>query len=69
MATFWFDTYAMLFSPLGVLLVIKTLEDEWSIDIEAYKFTVFYHILCVRAIPTYRIYRLYDESKPFVITH
>jgi len=29
LATFWFGTFAMLFlAPLGVLFVIKTLEDE-----------------------------------------
>ena len=46
--------------PLGVLLVMKTLEDRWYIVINAYQFTVFeiwrdflyYHILHVRAIPT-----------------
>jgi len=27
--------------PLGVLLVMKTLEDEHYVDIKAYKFTVF----------------------------
>jgi len=28
---FWFGTFAMLFVPLGVLLVMKTLEDEWHV--------------------------------------
>ena len=27
--TFWFGTFAMLLAPLGVLFVMKTLEDEW----------------------------------------
>ena len=47
-------------APLGVLLVIKTLEDEWYVVIKAYKLTVFEilryflycHILRVHAIPT-----------------
>jgi len=29
----------MLFMPLGVFLVLKTLEDRWYIVIKAYKFT------------------------------
>jgi len=28
LATFWFGTFAMLFSAMGVLFVVKTLEDE-----------------------------------------
>ena len=28
LATFWFDTFAMLLAPLGVFFVMKTLEDE-----------------------------------------
>jgi len=28
-------------APLGVFVVMKTLEDEWYIVVEAYKFTVF----------------------------
>ena len=47
-------------APLGVLLVTKTLEDEWYVVIKAYKLAVFEilvdflycHILRVRAIPT-----------------
>ena len=46
--------------PLGVLLVMKTLEDEWYVVIKAYKLAFFEilgdflycHILRVRAIPT-----------------
>ena len=46
--------------PLGVLLVMKTLEDEWYVVIRAYKLAVFEilrdflycNILHVRAIPT-----------------
>ena len=50
------------FAPVSMLFVMKTLEDGWHIVIKAYKFTVFailsefflyYHILLVRAIPTY----------------
>jgi len=29
LATFWFGTFVMLLAPLGVLFVMKTLEDEW----------------------------------------
>lgn len=29
LANFWFGTLAMLFTPLGDLLVTKTLKDEW----------------------------------------
>jgi len=47
-------------APLGVLLVMKTLEDEWYVAIKAYKLSVFEilgdflycYILRVRAIPT-----------------
>ena len=49
-------------APLGVLLVMKTLEDEWYVVIKAYKLAVFeilgdfflycHNILRVRAIPT-----------------
>ena len=28
LATFWFSTFAMLFSATGVLFIMKTLEDE-----------------------------------------
>ena len=38
-ATFWFGTFAMLFSATGCV-VIKTLEDEWHTVIKAYKFTI-----------------------------
>jgi len=57
----WFDTFAMLFfTPLDMLLVMKTLKDELYIVIKAYKFTeifLYCHMLCM---PTYRVYRLYD---------
>ena len=33
LATFWFGTFTMLFAPLGVLFVMKTLEDEQYVDI------------------------------------
>ena len=29
LVTFWFGTFAMLFSATGVFFVMKTLEDEW----------------------------------------
>ena len=47
--------------PLGVLLVIKTLKDEWYIVIIAYKFTVIeiYHIYCMSALSLNIVYRLY----------
>ena len=49
-----------ILAPLGVFFVMKTLGDEWYVDIKAYKLTVFdilrdflyCHILHVRAIPT-----------------
>ena len=48
----------MLFAPLGILLVIKTLKGEWYIVINAYKFTVFeilrdfcIIIYCVSTLP------------------
>ena len=52
----------------GVLLVMKTLEDERYVVIKAYKCTVseigeiflYWHVLRVRRIPTYRVYRLCD---------
>ena len=28
MATFWFGTFAMLLAPLGVLFIMKTLDNE-----------------------------------------
>jgi len=57
----------MLFRATRVLLVMKTHEDGWYIVTNTYKFFKFgeiflyYHILvCVRAIPTYRVYQLYE---------
>ena len=44
LANWWLYGLALLwcsFAPLGILLVIKTLEDEWYIVINAYKFTFF----------------------------
>ena len=41
LATFWFGTFVMLLTPRGMLLVMKTLEDEWYHDIEANLFTHF----------------------------
>ena len=47
---------------------MKTLEDERYVVIKAYKRTfseiwrdfLYWHVLHVRRIPTYRVYRLYD---------
>jgi len=55
-------------APLGVLLVMKTLEDEWNVVIKAYKLAVFeiwgdFFVLPYIACPCYpyiRVYRLYD---------
>ena len=55
-------------APLGVLLVMKTLEDEQYVVIKAFKFTVFeiwrdFNVLSYIACPRYpyiRVYRLYD---------
>ena len=55
-------------APLGVLLVMKTLENEWYIVIKAYKLAVFeilgdFFVLPYIARPCYpyiRVYRLYD---------
>ena len=50
--------YKVFIAPLGVLFIMKTLEDERYIVIK-YKFSIFEieslfcHILCVRAIPAY----------------
>ena len=57
-------------APLGVLLVMKTLEDEWYVVIKAYKLAVFeilgdFFVLPYIACPRYpyiRVYRLYDRS-------
>ena len=58
-------------TPLGVLLVIQTLEDEWYVVIKAYKLAVFeilgdFFVLPYIACPRYpyiRVYRLYDNYK------
>jgi len=55
-------------APLGVLLVMKTLQDEWYVVIKAYKLTVFeilrgFFVLLYIACPRYpyiRVYRLYS---------
>ena len=39
--TFLFSTFAMLFVSLGMLFIMKRLEDEQYIVIKAYNFTVF----------------------------
>ena len=51
--------------PLGMLFVMKTLEDEQYVGIKAYKFTIYEEFLLrVHTISTYRVYhrvgRLYD---------
>ena len=68
--TFWFGTFAMLFVPLGMLLMI---EDEWYLVIKAYRFTFFeiwgiflyYHMLCVHTIPTDTVFQLYGSTHMF----
>ena len=39
-ASSWFGTFAMFSCAAVVLLVVKTLEDEWYVVIKAYKLTV-----------------------------
>ena len=59
-------------APLGVLLVMETLEDGWYVAINAYQFTVFeiwrdFFVLSYIACPRYpyiRVYRLYDTYLP-----
>ena len=60
---FWFGIFMMLFCATRCVVVHETLEDEWYIDIKAYKCTVlkiflYCHIfiLCVRTTHTYRVY-------------
>jgi len=55
----------MSFMPLGVLLVMKTLEDDSTVSQRLVSLlTIFgilyYHMLSVCAIPTYRVYQLHD---------
>jgi len=56
----------MLFSTTGCVVPHETLEDEWWGVITAYKLAVLeilrnlYQHNHVRAIPTCRVYRLYD---------
>ena len=57
LATFWFGTFV----SVGVLFVLKTLEDEQYVVIKAYKFTIlrdflYYHTMDICAIPTYTVY-------------
>ena len=43
--------------PLGMLFVMKTLEDEQYVGIKAYKFTIYEEFLLrVHTISTYRVY-------------
>jgi len=57
--------------PLGVLLVMETLEDEQYVVIKAYKFTVFeiwrdFNVLSYIACPRYpyiRVYQLHDTKQ------
>ena len=57
-------------APLGDLLVMKTLDDEWYIVIKAYKLTVFeilrnFFVLSYIACPRYpyiRVYQLYGSG-------
>ena len=75
LAVWWISGLVLLqcfFMALGVLFVMKTLEDEWYIVIKAYVkllFLRFWEIFCiiiailhVRSIPTYRVYQLYDKN-------
>jgi len=58
----------MLSNAIGVLLVMKTLEDEQYVVIKAYTFTVFeiwrdFNVLSYIVRPRYpyiRVYRLYE---------
>jgi len=60
----------MLFCTTRDLAGHETLEDEWYVVINVYKLTIFdiwrdflyYHIMCVCAIRTYRVYQLYDTT-------
>jgi len=64
----WVLTRCFL-TPLGVLLVMKKLEDEQYVAIKAYKLTIFeiwrdFHVLPYIACPRYpyiRVNRLYDS--------
>ena len=55
--------------PLGILLVMKTLEDEQYVVIKAYNFTAFviwrdFNVWTYSACPSYpyiEVYRLYDK--------
>jgi len=61
LVTFWFSTFAMLFRSL-----CHDNTQRWTVccynGLHIYPFRdfLYYHMLCVRNIPTYRVYRLYD---------
>ena len=66
---FRFGTFMMLYRTTRHIVVMKTLESEWYLNIKACRFTVFeilmnffciVIILCIRTIPTNRVYRLDD---------
>jgi len=59
----WFFHDAFFFMTMGMLFIMKTLEDERYIVIKAYKLTVLrnYYVLHVCAILTYRVYQLNDR--------
>jgi len=67
---FWVGTFAMLIGATRCVVGREALENQWYVVIKTYKFTVFeilqdslyYHILCVRAIPICRVYRLHNNS-------
>jgi len=75
-ASSWFGSYfgdAFSRHCRGVLLVMKTLEDEWYVVTKAYKLAVFEilgdfflycHILRVRAVPTLESTDTYDIQSP-----
>ena len=61
-------------APLGDLLVMKTLDDEWYVVIKAYKLTVFeiwrdFNLLSYIPCPRYpyiRVYWLYDTVAGYI---
>ena len=44
LASLWFSTFMCLYVPVGVLLIMGTLEDEWYIVTKPYKFTGYERI-------------------------
>jgi len=57
--------------PVGVLLVLKTLEDEQYVAIKAYKFTILrdflrYHIMHICAIPIQSTDSMITKQEAFI---